>query len=125
MADDGPNTFHWADYLVLGLFLVISLGIGVLVGFLNRRKKLDAKDFLTGGGDMNFFAVGLSLTSSFMSAIFVISIPAELYVYGTTYAWLAIAYLTGFTFAGHVHLPVFHRLGITSGYQVCVNLLSL
>lgn len=117
MANDDQNTFHWADYLILALFLVFSAGIGVVVGFLNRKKNVDAKDFLTGGGDMHFIPVGLSLGVNFMSAIFVISIPAELYVFGTTYAFLSIAYLVGFSFAGHVYLPVMHRLGITSGYQ--------
>lgn len=44
------ETFHWADYVVFAIFLVVSAGIGIFVGYINRKKRVDAKGFLTGGG---------------------------------------------------------------------------
>jgi len=110
-------TFHWADYMVFAIFLLSTALMGVFVTFLNRNKRTDAKDFLTGGGQMHYFPIALSMMASFLSAIFVISIPAEMYVYGTNYALLLVAYFTGFPIAAHIYLPVFHRLGLTSGYE--------
>lgn len=45
------NKFHWADYLVFGLMLVISTAIGIVFGILDRKKKT-TNDFLLGGGDL-------------------------------------------------------------------------
>ncbi len=109
--------FTWQDYVVFGSFLLFSAGIGVVFGFMNR-KTTDAKDFLTGGGQMHFLPVSLSMMASFMSAIYVISIPAEMYIYGTAYAYLAIAYFTGFPIAAHFYLPIFYKMKITSAYVV-------
>ena len=123
---DQKLQFHWADYVVLALFISLSALIGVIVGCLNRKKQMDAKTFLTGGGDMHWFPVSMSMTASFLSAIFVISIPAEIYIYGSTFAFLAIACFSGLGIAAHVYLPIFHRLQLTNGYQVTlIYLLSL
>lgn len=51
MADE-VNVFHWADYLVFVLMLLISAGIGIVFGWVNRKKKT-TKDFLLGGGDLS------------------------------------------------------------------------
>lgn len=68
---------------------------------------------------MHFLPVALSMMASFLSAIFVLSNPAEFYNYGTTYIFNCIGYLIGNGIAAHLHLPIIARLGITSGYQVC------
>lgn len=47
-SDNANLSFHWADYFVFAVFLLSTAGMGVLVTFLNRNKKTDAKDFLTG-----------------------------------------------------------------------------
>jgi len=108
--------FHWADYLVFGMFLVISAAVGVFHGY-RQRKGQDAKALLTGGGGMHYVPVALSMMASFLSAIFVLSIPAEIYFHGATYSYLVISYFVGWGTAATVFMPVFHRLGLTSGYQ--------
>jgi len=61
MADDEPiPTFHWADYLVFGCFLVFSTLLGVIIGYRNRKKATSA-EFLMGGGDMHWIPVALSM----------------------------------------------------------------
>lgn len=44
--------FHWADYLVFALVLVISATIGLAFGYVDRKKK-SSHHFLLGGGDLS------------------------------------------------------------------------
>jgi len=110
-------TFHWADYLVLGIFLLFSTLIGVFIGWLDRRK-LTSKEFLLGGGDMHYIPVALSMQASFLSAIFILTTPTEIYNFGTMYSYLALSYFTALPLAAHLYLPTFHKLHLTSAYEV-------
>ena len=114
---DRPQ-FHWADYVVLSIFIILSAVIGVTVAFISRKKTIDAQTFLKGGGNLHWFPVAMSMTASFLSAIFVISIPAEIYLYGSAFTFMAIACFPALGLAAHVYLPMFHRLNLTNGYQV-------
>ena len=116
-------TFHWADYLVFVLFLVFSAVLGAVIGYRNR-KRATTGDFLMGGRDMHYFPVALSMQASFLSAIFILGTPSEIYVYGTVYVYLAISYFTGIPIAAYFYLPIFHRLKLTSAYEVS-NLTTL
>ena len=113
-------TLHWADYLVFVFFLLTSAFIGFYFGWKAKRdaKLRTAENFLTAGGQMHFYPVALSMMASFLSAIFVLSNPAEFYNYGTNYIFISIGYLVGNGVAAHLHLPIIYRLGVTSGYEV-------
>ena len=56
-----------------------------------------------------------------------VGIPTEFYFYGTTYGYLMLSYVIGYPIAAFLFLPVFHKLRVTSGYEVifvlCVILL--
>ena len=52
--------FHWADYLVFGIFLIVSASVGFIIGWKDRKKKT-AKDFLTGGKSMHWLPTALSM----------------------------------------------------------------
>jgi Na+/proline symporter len=99
-------TFHWADYLVLGVFLVFSTLLGVVIGWRDRRKAT-SKEFLMGGGDMHYIPVALSMQASFLSAIFILSTPTEIYNFGTMYCYLALSYFTSMPISAHMVLPTF------------------
>ena len=53
-----------------------------------------------------------------MSAVAILGMPAEIYSYGTMYCWIAVSYISSMYLAGHVYIPVFYRLQITSAYEV-------
>ena len=53
-----------------------------------------------------------------MSAITILGTPGEVYSFGTVYIWLVTSYPLAIWFSAHVFLPVFHRLQITSVYEV-------
>lgn len=117
MAITGVTRFHWADYLVLGVFMVMSAFIGVFIGFKDR-KKMTSKNFFTGGGDMHWGLVAFSMQASFLSSIFLLSMPVEIYAWGSMYYYLIFSYLMGITFSGCFVMPIFYDLQLISAYEV-------
>ena len=67
---------------------------------------------------MNIIPVALSLHASFMSAIFVLGTPAEIYLNGSMYAYVGLGYCIAAPVTAHVFLPVFYRLNVMSCYEV-------
>jgi len=114
---EDPPTFHYADYIVFGVFLAVSSIIGIYVAYQSRNKQ-SAKQFLTGGGNMHWFPVTLSLVSSFTSAIFLFGFPAEMYLFGYSFMYFGISYMTGYVIAVHFYIPIYHNLKLTSAYEV-------
>jgi Na+/proline symporter len=111
------NYFHWADYLVFVIMLIISAGIGIIFGWIDRKKK-STKDFLLGGGDLKVFPVGISILASFTSAIAILGFSTEMYRYGTMYWMVTLSYPFTQGIAALIYIPLFHGLKLTSAYQV-------
>ena len=62
--------------------------------------------------------VSLSALSTFISAIFVIGIPTEVYYHGAMFSMAWMGYII-FAFLGaHIFIPFYHDLGYLSAYQV-------
>ena len=59
MATREVARFHWADYLVFGISLIITIGIGIYHGC--RGRKGNTEDYLMGSRDMSIIPVSLSL----------------------------------------------------------------
>lgn len=110
-------SFHWADYLLFCLSLTVSGGIGVYFGFV-EKKNMTAKDMLVGGKSMHPIPVAMSMLASFTSATAILGTPAEMYVNGTGYSYIVIGYVVACLFCVYCLIPVFHRLDITSSYEV-------
>ena len=111
------RTFHWAGYAVFGATLLISALIGIYYRFTGERQST-TREFLLGGKQMKSIPVALSLQASFMSAISILEIPAEIYLHGIMYVAMIIAYFAAFPLAAHVFVPFFHRQNLTSAYEV-------
>lgn len=69
-------SFAVTDYVVFALMLLVSAAVGVYYAWVDRGQG-SSGDFLTGGRRLTALPVSLSLTASFMSAITVLSNPAE------------------------------------------------
>ena len=109
--------FHAADYAVFGCTLGMSALIGLFYA-IKDRKKNTTEDYLLAGRGMHPFPVAMSLLSSFISAITILGTPAEVYVYSTMYWWISVAFIITALGAGHIFIPIFYNLGITSVFQV-------
>ena len=112
-----PSAFSLIDYLIVLLYLGVSLWIG----FRAKRKQNDAKDFFFGNGKFPFWAVSISIFAMFFSAISFIAMPGEAYNFGMTmYLGLPISVL-----AMPLGLYVFLRFMYELKVQTCNEYLEM
>uniref|UniRef100_A0AAQ4PVY2 Solute carrier family 5 member 8 n=1 Tax=Gasterosteus aculeatus aculeatus TaxID=481459 RepID=A0AAQ4PVY2_GASAC len=109
-------SFAVTDYVVFALMLLVSAAVGVYYAWVDRGQG-SSGDFLTGGRRLTALPVSLSLTASFMSAITVLSNPAEVYRYGANIGYYGLSYAMTMVVTSEIFLPVFYRLAITSTYE--------
>ncbi|XP_059181535.1 sodium-coupled monocarboxylate transporter 1 [Centropristis striata] len=110
------SSFAVADYVVFSLMLLVSAAIGVYYAWADRGQR-SSGDFLMGGRRLTALPVSLSLAASFMSAITVLSNPAEVYRYGASIGFYGLSYVITMVVTSEIFLPVFYRLAITSTYE--------
>ncbi|KAM3587840.1 uncharacterized protein V6R79_015006 [Siganus canaliculatus] len=110
------DSFTAADYAVFAFMLLVSAAVGVYYAWADRGQQ-SSGDFLIGGRRLTALPVSLSLTASFMSAIVVLSNPAEVYRYGACIALYGLSFVVTMVITSEVFLPVFYRLSITSTYE--------
>ncbi|XP_028427127.1 sodium-coupled monocarboxylate transporter 1 [Perca flavescens] len=110
------GSFVVADYVVFAVMLLVSAAVGVYYAWVDRGQR-SSGDFLMGGRRLTALPVSLSLTASFMSAITVLSNPAEVYRYGANIGFYGLAYVITMVVTSEIFLPVFYRLAITSTYE--------
>ena len=60
----------------------------------------------------------MSLVASFMSAITLLGTPAEIYVNGTQYVFLCLAYPLVMFATAYFYMPVFYNLNVSTSYEV-------
>uniref|UniRef100_A0A182IL05 Sodium/solute symporter n=1 Tax=Anopheles atroparvus TaxID=41427 RepID=A0A182IL05_ANOAO len=109
--------FAWPDYLVFVSMLMLCILIGVYFGFVQRKPNTES-EYLMGGRTMLVFPIALSLIASFISGITLLGLPTEVYSFGIQYVYVALGVtLMGFVM-GFIYLPVFHKLNITSTYEI-------
>ena len=116
-AGEGDNSFHWVDYLIFGISLAISLGIGVFFGIRDRNTK-STEEFLMGGRSQHWIPVGLSLLVSILNGVFIIGVPAEVHYYGPVHMLLAVGLTLTCIFVCIFFIPTFRNMNITSAYEV-------
>ena len=98
--------FGRVDFAVFGIMLFLSTAIGIYHA-LTEGKQRTTKEFLFANRGMMAIPVASSLIASFMSAITILGVPAEIYIYGTQY-WLIIAsYVILFPSVALLFVPVF------------------
>ena len=118
-AMEGKVRFGNVDFAVFGVMLLLSTFIGIYHAFTGGRQRT-TKEFLFANRGMMAIPVALSLLASFMSAITILGVPSEIYIYGTQY-WLIIAsYVILFPSVALIFVPVFRAVDISSSYEVSV-----
>ncbi|XP_048253660.1 sodium-coupled monocarboxylate transporter 1-like [Haliotis rufescens] len=108
--------FGWHDYLVLTLMLAVSAAIGLYHG-CRRGGQKTTDEYLMGGRDMQFLPVAFSVLASFLSAITVLAVPVEIYLFGAAFWVNALSYFISVPITAHVFIPLFHRLKLRSVYE--------
>ena len=108
--------FHWSDYLVFGLMLLVSLGIGVYQAICGSKKT--THEYHLGSRAMGLVPVTMSLIVSYISTITLIGYPAEMFAFGVQYYWFTLGIFLGILLSTFVCVPLFYPLKLTSVNEV-------
>ena len=106
--------FGFANWTVLTLYLLAMLGMGIYF----MRRENGAEDFFKGGGRVPWWAAGISIYATMLSAITYMAIPAKAYATDWTYyPMLWMIPLVGFPVIWY-YLPYFRRSKAASAYAI-------
>ena len=108
------TSFGWLNWTVLGLYLLAMLGMGIYF----MRRENGAEDFFKGGGRVPWWAAGISIYATMLSAITYMAIPAKAYATDWTYyPMLWMIPIVGFPVIWY-YLPYFRRSKAASAYAI-------
>ncbi|XP_077864160.1 sodium-dependent multivitamin transporter-like [Saccoglossus kowalevskii] len=114
--DDQVHQFGIVDYIIFSVMLGISAGTGLYHAFSGGGQKTTSK-FLMADRSMYSIPVAISVLASFVSAISILGIPAEIFIHGAQYWIIVLSFLFTIPITAMVFIPVFHGLGIISAYE--------
>lgn len=105
--------FGWLNWTVLALYLAGML----LLGFYFMRRESGSDDFFKGGGRIPWWAAGISIYATMLSAITYMAYPAKAYATDWTYYPMLVTILLVSFPVVKYYLPFFRRLNVTSAYE--------
>ncbi len=110
---DTRAAFGFLNYAVMGLYL-----IGILInGFWFARKMKSTDDFFKAGGRIPWWAAGLSIFGTQLSAMTFIAVPAKAYATDWTLLVGQFSILLVAPFIIAWFLPFYRRLNVTTAYE--------
>ncbi|MHC4328373.1 MAG: sodium:solute symporter family protein [Planctomycetota bacterium] len=105
--------FGRADYTTWGIYLAVILGIGF---YFSRREK-GTDDFFFGGRRVCWWAAGISIFGTQLSAITFMAIPAKVYATDWVYILAQATIIMVAPIVVIFYLPFFRRLNIATAYE--------
>ena len=111
--DREPARLATLDYAVMALYL---LGI-LLLGVFFARRERTAEDFFLAGRRIPWWAAGLSIYATQLSAITYVAVPAKAYMDDWVFALTSITILIMAPIVIVFYLPFFRRLEISTAYE--------
>ncbi len=106
-------SFGWLNWAVLAAYL---LGM-VALGYYFMRREGGADDFFKGGGRIPWWAAGISIYATMLSAITYMAYPAKAFATDWTYYPMLVTILLVSFPVIRYYLPFFRRLNVTSAYE--------
>ncbi len=110
---EAVKPFGTINYVVLFGYLMLSLLIGVYFSY----KQKSTNDYFVGGGRIPWWASGLSVFGTLLSAITFMAIPAKAFVTDWSFFMLNMAAIAITPLISLVFIPFFNRLKITTAYE--------
>jgi SSS family transporter len=106
--------FGRLDWTVIIAYFIVIAGIGI---FVSGRMKQTTGDYFLGGRNIPWWAAGLSIFGSKLSALTFIAIPAKAYASNWVFIFNNVMILVVAPIVAYFYLPYFRKLGITSVYE--------
>lgn len=107
------STIHFLDYLFFAIYFILLLIMGY---FFSRRLK-NTDDYFRGGKRIPWWAAGLSILVTKLSAITFMSLPVKSYTTDWLYIWIPAGNILLAIVVVRYILPFFCRLDITSTFE--------
>ncbi len=105
--------FGAVNFIVLGIYLSLLVGMG----FYFSRREHSTHDFFLGGRRIPWWAAGLSVFGTQLSAITFMAIPAHVYATDWTYILANMMIVVAAPLVVFLYLPFYRRLNVTSAYE--------
>ncbi len=110
---DAVHPFGMINYCVVALYLLIS----VLIGLYFARKQKSTEDYFVGGGRIPWWASGLSVFGTLLSAITFMAIPAKAFTTDWSFFFLNITAILITPVIAFIFIPFFNKLKIKTAYE--------
>ncbi|XP_070575636.1 sodium-dependent multivitamin transporter-like [Ptychodera flava] len=110
------NPFGVVDYVLFSFMLGVSLVTGIYHG-VKSGQRTGTAEFLVADKSLHFLPVAMSLLVSFVSALTLLGLPAEIFVYDISYTFSTLSYLWLLPAVTFLCVPVFHGLNLISAYE--------
>ena len=107
------SEFGWLNWTVLIAYLLMMIALGYY--FMKREN--GAEDFFKGGGRIPWWAAGISIYATMLSAITYMAYPAKAFATNWTYYPMLVTILIVSLPVIRYYLPFFRRLNVTSAYE--------
>ena len=117
---DTPR-FSTLDWVTLGSYL----GLMVLMGVYFSRRENSTEDFFLAGRRIPWWAAGISIFATQLSAITFMAIPAKSYSSDWTYFIQSLGIFAMAPVVAYLFLPFFRRLNVTTAYEYLEHRFSL
>ncbi|SEI58911.1 transporter, SSS family [Dyadobacter sp. SG02] len=108
------GTFNGIDWGVVSVYFLLVLGISI---YVSRKMGASTDDFFLGGQNIPWWAAGLSIFGSKLSALTFIAIPAKTYATDWVYIFANAMIVVVAPIVIWFFLPYFRKLKITSVYE--------
>jgi solute:Na+ symporter, SSS family len=105
--------FAMLDWTIVVVFLLANLGLGWVLG----RKVKSSRDFLLGDGKTPWWAIGISVVATYISALSFLGAPAWAYKDGLAALAIHLNYPIVILIVVSVFLPFFYTSGVASIYE--------
>lgn len=105
--------FGWLNYLVLAIYF----GILLLIGWHFSKKQKSTDDYFKGGGRIPWWAAGLSIFGTVLSAITFMAIPAKTFATDWSYLMYNMGPVLTAPIIIFLFVPFYHRLNLTTAYE--------
>lgn len=105
--------FGWLNWTVLAIYLLAMIALG----YYFMKRESGAEDFFKGGGRIPWWAAGISIYATMLSAITYMAYPAKAFATNWTYYPMLVTILIVSFPVIRYYLPFFRRLNVTSAYE--------